>query len=201
MCSADAKLPQGAKTERPATPFSSNSNRKRSLRPRASSFSSTASEQHISVVFRNVTMAAALAASRRARTSIACARTQPRVHRAAEVRTRRRRCRRRHPHPYCGVARIWAAPRPWPLVLPKDTQLSHSELHDHVTLEGCAAACASDGAAIARIEGGNHCSCGHAIGRLYEPRPLSECLVGQCSMAYGDGCACTGAPHSEKCGA
>ena len=86
-------------------------------------------------------------------------------------------------------------------LLPK----SHSELHDHVTLEACAAQCSEDNLTIAGILGGNHCSCGSpgalaTAAAKQRKRPMAECLPQNCSMKYGDGCACTGNP-AERCGA
>ena len=81
----------------------------------------------------------------------------------------------------------------------------HAELHDHVTLEACAAKCHGSNLAVAGILAGNHCSCGGAAA-LATPqararqRPLGECLPANCSMTYGDGCACTG-DTKERCGA
>ena len=62
-----------------------------------------------------------------------------------------------------------------------------ASLHDHVTLEGCAAACdthggGAGGSVVAGIRDGNHCYCG-AKAALSAPtaralnRPLTECLV------------------------
>jgi hypothetical protein len=92
-----------------------------------------------------------------------------------------------------------------PALLPRE----HAELHDRVSLESCAAACAgaADGGGadtVAGVSGGNHCACGTpadlgSAEAKRRARPLSECLAEPCSMAYGDGCACTGAP-SERCG-
>ena len=90
----------------------------------------------------------------------------------------------------------------------------HEELHDRVSLENCAAACAGSAAAasdggnittIAGVSGGNHCTCGTTADldgaeAKSRARPLPECLAEPCSMVYGDGCACTGKP-SERCGA
>jgi hypothetical protein len=63
---------------------------------------------------------------------------------------------------------------PLPSSSPPLLPVAHEELHDHVTLEDCAAACATSNLTVAGISGG--------------------------TMAYGDGCACTGDP-SERCGA
>ena len=94
---------------------------------------------------------------------------------------------------------------PLPSSSPPLLPVAHEELHDHVTLEDCAAACATSNLTVAGISGGNHCSCG-APGALTtaaakaQQRPIEECLPKNCTMAYGDGCACTGDP-SERCGA
>ena len=53
-----------------------------------------------------------------------------------------------------------------------------------------------------RSLGGNHCFCGSpsdiaAAGS--RKVPLAECSPSNCSMHYGDGCACTGNP-AEHCG-
>lgn len=86
-------------------------------------------------------------------------------------------------------------------------------LHDHVTLEACASACAGDGAAAqvaAGIRDGNHCFCGPATA-LSTPaahalsRPESECIVpaARCPCAngtvHGCGCRCSG-NLKESCG-
>jgi len=69
------------------------------------------------------------------------------------------------------------------------------ELHDHVSVENCAAACFFANATIAGIDGGNHCSCGdeaalsNATGRL---RPQGECEVSNCTGAHNESCGGTG---------
>jgi hypothetical protein len=81
---------------------------------------------------------------------------------------------------------------------------AHEELHDRVTKEACAAKCHEDNLTVAGILGANHCACGSPAA-LASPaahsrkRPLEECLPKNCSMQYGDGCACTGNP-AERCG-
>ena len=82
---------------------------------------------------------------------------------------------------------------------------THDELHDHVTLEGCAAKCFADNLTVAGILAANHCSCGSPAALATsaargQKRPMAECLPSNCSMQYGDGCACTGNPM-ERCGA
>lgn len=73
-----------------------------------------------------------------------------------------------------------------------------SELHDRVTLEGCAGLCNAAGQlAVAGIDGGNHCSCGPA-GAVQTPtaarlaRPMTECKPTSCPHRYSDKCSCTG---------
>jgi polygalacturonase len=54
------------------------------------------------------------------------------------------------------------------------------QLHDHVTMENCAAACFSSSSKIAGIDGGNHCSCGDAVANgAARMRPADEC-AGPC---------------------
>jgi hypothetical protein len=82
--------------------------------------------------------------------------------------------------------------------------IAHTELHDHVTLENCATRCFADNLSVAGIRGGNHCSCGEAAALAtaaarQRKRALGECQPQNCSMRYGDGCACTGNP-TERCG-
>ena len=76
-------------------------------------------------------------------------------------------------------------------------------LHDHVTVEGCAAACFSLNATVAGIEGGSHCYCGgmnDIAAGASRARPDAECLPPSCPNTYGDGCSCTG-NTTERCGA
>ena len=85
-----------------------------------------------------------------------------------------------------------------------------AQLHDHVTLEACAAACSGVSEAAAGIRDGNHCYCG-ARAALATPaalalsRPLSECLLppAQCpcgpAKTHGCACRCSG-NFSESCG-
>ena len=92
-----------------------------------------------------------------------------------------------------------------------------AQLHDHVTLEGCAAACSGGvpgarasggGGTAAGIRDGNHCYCG-AKAALATPaaqslvRPLSECLLTPaqcpCRSAHGCSCCCSG-NSTESCG-
>lgn len=90
-----------------------------------------------------------------------------------------------------------------------------ASLHDHVTLEGCAAACDANGGAgasvVAGIRDGNHCYCGPKAA-LSAPtaqaldRPLAECLVPSAacpcggSRTHGCSCRCSG-NFSQRCGA
>jgi hypothetical protein len=86
-------------------------------------------------------------------------------------------------------------------------------LHDHVTLEGCAAACSAGAGgrdAAAAIRDGNHCYCGLEKA-LSTPearnlrRPLDECIVpaAECPCASkktrGCNCRCSG-NFSQSCG-
>ena len=87
-----------------------------------------------------------------------------------------------------------------------------AELHDHVTLQACAAACdgGAGGIKVAGIRDGNHCYCG-AASALSTPaaqalnRPQSECVVpaAQCPCAkgavHGCSCRCSG-DLKESCG-
>ena len=82
--------------------------------------------------------------------------------------------------------------------------LACAELHDRVTMEDCAAACFAANQSVAGVLGGNHCSCGGepalaTAAAAARKRPIGECQAANCSMRYGDGCACTGNP-SEHCG-
>jgi hypothetical protein len=65
-------------------------------------------------------------------------------------------------------------------------------VHDHTTLEACAAACFGRHEPVAAIDGGNHCFCGRA-GALANfsqlSRPMSECEKTECY-----------ANKAEKCG-
>lgn len=69
---------------------------------------------------------------------------------------------------------------------------SKASVHDHTTLEVCAAACFEQKLPVAGIDDGNHCYCGaagsldHAVSLL---RPLAECETTSC---YSD--------KAEKCG-
>ena len=78
------------------------------------------------------------------------------------------------------------------------------ELHDHVTLENCAAGCHASMMGVAGIDGGNHCHCGPLsalsgpVARA-ETRPLAECSPKGCPMQPRDGCSCSG-KNTERCG-
>ena len=78
-----------------------------------------------------------------------------------------------------------------------------ANLHDHVTLSKCAAACHAAGRTVAGIDGGNHCKCGSltdlAAAKLLK-RAMGECSPKACPHTYGDKCSCTGATD-ENCGA
>jgi hypothetical protein len=83
---------------------------------------------------------------------------------------------------------------------------SRPENHDRLTLENCAGLCAGSNLPVAGIDGGNHCFCGTAVdattpAALAAVRPMSECLVKDCPMQPRDGCSCSGASSTEKCGA
>ena len=57
------------------------------------------------------------------------------------------------------------------------------QLHDRVTLEACAAACASHALTVAGIDAGNHCTCGDATDLLPSKnliRPGAECQATPC---------------------
>ena len=80
-----------------------------------------------------------------------------------------------------------------------------AELHDHVSLENCAAGCHASKMGVAGIDGGNHCHCG-PLSALSGPvakaetRPLAECSPKNCPMQPRDGCSCSG-KTTERCGA
>ena len=78
-------------------------------------------------------------------------------------------------------------------------------LHDRVTLEACASACHDSKLPVAGIDAGNHCFCGtdaelQAAAAQHRKVDVAQCRPSNCTMTYGDGCACTGNP-SEHCGA
>ena len=79
------------------------------------------------------------------------------------------------------------------------------QLHDHVTIENCASACAEIGLTVAGIDGGNHCWCGgladlDSATAKQQARPTAECTPKDCPMKSRDGCSCSGDP-AERCGA
>jgi hypothetical protein len=54
-------------------------------------------------------------------------------------------------------------------------------LHDVVTLENCAAACAGLKLGLAGIDAGNHCWCGASVATAASRgRPMAECSVLHC---------------------
>ena len=60
---------------------------------------------------------------------------------------------------------------------------AQTQLHDLVTLENCAGACAVIKQPVAGVDGGNHCSCGAAadVAKLSGlAKPISECQTSPC---------------------
>ena len=62
---------------------------------------------------------------------------------------------------------------------------AQKQLHDSVTLEACAGACARASFSVAGVDGGNHCSCGGKVNvdnatRNGLSRPIAECETAPC---------------------
>ena len=66
-----------------------------------------------------------------------------------------------------------------------------TQVHDHTTLELCAAACSEAALPVVGVDGGNHCFCG-ARGSLADHaallRPLAECQATRCYSNKAEKC-------------